>query len=238
MGSALDLLAAAGEWRGDHPAVLASLVVVGYLIGSIPFGVLIAAAHHVDLRKVGSGNVGATNVGRVLGRQWGFLCFFLDVGKGLSAVMMARWAMESVGGDPTHLLHQAMQVGVGCAAIAGHVFNIWLHFAGGKGVATSLGVVLGIYPYFTYAGLCALGIWIVVTMVSRYVSLGSVVAAIAFLPLFVVFNWAFKWATLADVWPTGLFAVTMTAIILVRHRSNIRRLLAGTENKIGRKKVG
>jgi acyl phosphate:glycerol-3-phosphate acyltransferase len=224
-------LATAGEWVGAHPESVFAFLVGGYLIGSIPFGVLIAAAHHVDLRKVGSGNVGATNVGRVLGSRWGLLCFVLDMGKGLAAVLLAGAVMAGERGVPAHLA-QATQLGVGCAAIAGHVFNAWLRFRGGKGVATSLGVVLGIYPYFTYAGLVALAIWIVVTMSSRYVSLGSVVAAIAFVALYALFNWG----RLEERWPTGLFAVAMSAIILVRHRSNIRRLLNGTENKIGRKR--
>jgi glycerol-3-phosphate acyltransferase PlsY len=222
--------AMAGEWLGAHPEAMLAFLAAGYLVGSIPFGVLIAAAHKVDLRKVGSGNVGATNVGRVLGRKWGYLCFFLDMGKGLAAVLAAGALMSGDRGVPSHLV-QATQLGVGCAAIAGHVFNVWLRFRGGKGVATSLGVVLGIYPYFTYAGVVALAIWIVVTMSTRYVSLGSVVAAMAFLPLYALFNWDH----ILERWPTGLFAAAMVAIILVRHRSNIRRLLSGTENKIGKK---
>ena len=223
-------LTTTGQWVGAHPAAMLAFLAAGYLIGSIPFGVIIGAAHKVDLRKVGSGNVGATNVGRVLGRKWGYLCFFLDMGKGLAAVLLAAALLGADEGVPSHLA-QAVQLGVGCAAIAGHVFNVWLRFKGGKGVATSLGVVLGIYPYFTYAGLVALALWIVVAVGTRYVSLGSVVAAIAFVPLVAVFNWG----RLTDRWPTGVFAVVMVAIILVRHRSNIRRLLNGTENKIGKK---
>ena len=220
-----------GGWLAANRWALLALVPVGYLIGSVPVGVILARAHGVDLRKVGSGNVGATNVGRALGARWGYLCFFLDVAKGLAASLLAG---AVVGADPSlpPQLSQSIQVGVGCAAVGGHVFNPWLGFRGGKGVATSLGMVLGIYPALTWPGLTALGVWIVVTMASRYVSLGSVVAALAFLALFAAYNWG----SLQDRWPTGAFAAVMVALILVRHRGNIRRLLNGTENKIGRKR--
>ena len=122
-----------------------------------------------------------------------------------------------------------MWLSVGLGAILGHVFSFWLKFKGGKGVATAMGVVVGVYPFLTYAGLAALAIWIAVTLISRYVSLGSVTAAIAFLPLFVVLNWP-PW----DLWPLGTFAALMVGLILVRHRGNISRLLKGTENRIGR----
>jgi len=119
-------------------------------------------------------------------------------------------------------------------AIAGHVLSFYLRFRGGKGVATSLGVILGIYPYFTWAALAVLGLWVVVTLISRYVSLGSIVAAAAFVPLFVAFNLG----SLGKVWPMGAFAAVMVALIVYRHRGNIRRLLAGKENKIGTARPG
>jgi len=220
-----------GDWLAANRWAILALVPVGYLVGSVPVGVILARSHGVDLRKVGSGNVGATNVGRALGAGWGYLCFFLDLAKGLAASLLAGAVAGADAGLPPQL-SQSVQVGVGCAAVAGHVFNPWLGFRGGKGVATSLGMVLGIYPAMTWAGLCALGIWIVVTMASRYVSLGSIVAAVVFLPLFAAFNWG----RLMDRWPTGIFAAAMVALILIRHRGNVRRLLNGTENKIGRKR--
>ncbi len=200
---------------------------IGYIIGSIPFGMLIAKAKGVDLRKAGSGNVGATNVGRTLGKKWGYLCFFLDVGKGL---VCGAGAMAVTSSEPT-VLAQAIWLATGCGAILGHVFSFWLRFRGGKGVATSLGVVVGIYPYFTFAGLIAFAIWIAVILISRYVSLGSIVSALAFVPLFLGFNWPGT-----DLWPLGSFALMMVALIIIRHRSNIGRLIAGTENKIGKSK--
>ena len=214
-----------------NPFILfAVFPLAAYLIGSTPFGVIVARLHGVDLRKVGSGNVGATNVGRVVGRPWGYLCFFLDVAKGFLPVLAAGAVLRAGEEFPT-LLDQAAWLAVGFGAIAGHVFSFYLKFRGGKGVATALGVVLGIFPYFTYAGLCALGIWIAVTLTSRYVSLGSMVAAVAFLPLFAAFNWP-----AAHLWPLGAFAAAMVLLIIIRHRTNIARLLNGRENKIGQKK--
>ena len=214
----------------DNPLVLFLLLpLAAYAIGSTPFGVLIARSRGVDLRKVGSGNVGATNCGRVLGRKWGYLCFFLDVSKGLGPVLLAGWLVRPDAGPPGPS-QQAAWLLTGCGAIGGHVFSFWLKFRGGKGVATALGVVLGVWPYFTCAGLIALGVWIAVTLASRYVSLGSIAAAGVFLPAFALLNWP-----PTDLWPMGVFAASMIALIVVRHRTNIARLLKGTENKIGAK---
>jgi len=203
----------------------------GYLAGSIPFGVIIARLHGVDLRKTGSGNVGATNVARVLGRPWGYLCFLLDAAKGFAPCLAVVLLSSPPPGQPPRPAEQAIWLLTGMGAIFGHVFNPWLKFRGGKGVATALGVVLGIYPYFTYAGLLAFGLWIVVTLISRYVSLGSIVAAAAFVPLVVVLHLQHA----RQLWPLETFALAMALLIILRHRTNISRLLAGTENKIGRK---
>ena len=214
----------------ENPWILfAVMPLAAYVIGSTPFGVIIARCHGVDLRSRGSGNVGATNVGRVIGRAWGVVCFFLDVAKGLGPVLAAGLlAGPGLAAVPT-MAQQAALLGAAFGAIAGHVFSFWLAFHGGKGVATSLGVVLGVFPYFTYAGLCAFAVWIAVTLISRYVSLGSIVAAGAFVGLFAAFNFA----ELGRLWPLGTFAGAMAALIIFRHRGNIARLLAGTENKIG-----
>jgi acyl phosphate:glycerol-3-phosphate acyltransferase len=215
----------------DPMTALAVAPLAGYLAGSIPFGMIIARAHGVDLRKTGSGNVGATNVGRVLGKKWGYACFLLDVAKGLLPALAAVLLVHPEPGQMPTSLQQAVWLSAGLGAILGHVFTFWLGFRGGKGVATALGVVLGIYPYFTWAGLCAFAIWIAVTLVSRYVSLGSIVAAAAFLPLFAMFN---GWQ-IGQYWPLAVFATAMMGLIVIRHRTNIRRLIDGTENKIGRK---
>ncbi len=215
----------------ENPIILLLVFpLVGYVVGSTPFGVIIARSRGVDLRKVGSGNVGATNVARALGKRWGYFCFVLDVLKGFVPAMLAGMLVNT-GGMPTEM-QQAGWLAAGLGAILGHVFSFYLRFHGGKGVSTALGVVLGIFPYFTWPGLVCLAIWVVTTLISRYVSFGSVVAALAFLPLFVGFNRENTQRLL----PLLAFAAVVVLLILVRHRTNIRRLLAGTENKIGGKK--
>jgi acyl phosphate:glycerol-3-phosphate acyltransferase len=212
----------------DNTLILLPALAAGaYLVGSTPFGFLIGRLRGVDLRKAGSGNVGATNVARVLGRRWGYLCFALDAGKGLLVVLAAGACLGLSSAVPTPL-QQAAWLGAGLGVILGHVFTFWLKFRGGKGVATALGVVLGMYPYFTWAGLAAMAIWVAVTLLSRYVSLGSIVAAAAFGPLFIAFN-AGRWTRL---WPMAIFAALISLLIIVRHRANIRRLISGGEGKI------
>ncbi len=215
----------------DHPLILFGLFpLAGYVIGSTPFGVLLGRARGVDLRKVGSGNIGATNVGRALGRSWGCLCFVLDVAKGLVPVLIAGRLVCS-GQDVPTPAQQGGLLAAGFGAIAGHVFSFYLRGRGGKGVATSLGMVLGIWPYFTLPGAAALGVWILVTLATRYISLGSIAAAVAFVPLVLGFNWT----NARKLWPLGMAAVAIAALIIIRHVGNIRRLLAGTESRIGHK---
>lgn len=210
------------------PMMLAVVFLCGYIVGSIPFGLLIGKIKGVDIRQLGSKNVGATNVARVLGRKWGYLCFFLDMAKGLAPTLTACLNFNSPS-LPTGGQTLWLTVALGC--MLGHVFPVWLKFRGGKGVATALGVVLGVYPYFTFAGLAAFAVWIIVTLISRYVSLGSIVAAAAFLGFFIYFNFA----SLEKLLPLTIFASLIVLLIIVRHRANIRRLIAGQENKIGSK---
>jgi len=125
------------------------LTIGAYLLGSIPFGPIIAVAHGKDLRSIGSGNIGATNVARALGRKWGYFCFLLDVLKGAIPMLAVRVLTEV--SEPTPGLVSLWLV-VGCAAILGHVFPIYIKFKGGKAVSTSFGVALGLWPYFT---ICA-----------------------------------------------------------------------------------
>ena len=213
----------------DNPLILfAAFPLAAYVIGSTPFGYLIGRARGVDLRTVGSGNVGATNVGRVLGARWGYLCFALDVAKGLVPVLLVGLALR--GGGLT-AARQAGWLAVAFGAVAGHVFTFWLKFRGGKGVATSLGVLLGLFPYFTFPGLAALGIWCAVVLIWRYVSLASIVAAAAMPFLFAAACRLAGWP-LRQLWPLLAFAIAMAALVILRHRTNIARLLAGTESKI------
>lgn len=219
----------------DNPLILFGIFpLAAYVIGSTPFGVIIARAYCLNLRSAGSGNVGATNVGRVVGRKWGYLCFVLDVLKGFGPVLLAGFYLRGLDEDIPSVTGQAAWLAVAFGAIAGHVFSFWLKFRGGKGVATSLGVLLGFYPYFTWAGLAAMGIWVVVVLIRRYVSLASIIAAGAFPFLFagscVLFDWP-----VGQLWPLLAFAVAMAALVIVRHRTNIARLLKGTENRIGKR---
>jgi len=189
---------------------------------------LIGRARGVDLRTAGSKNIGATNAFRVLGARWGILVFLLDALKGFAASMFPRLASGiaaggiAAGGAAPDLLAPTLAAGI--AAILGHIFSPWLGFKGGRGVATSLGVFLGILPRPT---LLAFGLWIILVAISRRVSVGSIGAAISY-PFLVA------WGTARD--PQRGVLITVSAVIalliLVRHLPNIRRLLKGTEPPI------
>jgi glycerol-3-phosphate acyltransferase PlsY len=213
---------------------LAAFLIGAYLLGAIPFGILIAAAHRIDLRKVGSGNIGATNLARALGKRWAYVCFVLDLAKGLLPTLAA--GLFLVENSSTRGL--IAQLAVGCAAILGHVFPIYIGFKGGKGVATSFGVALGLWPYYTLCAVVALAVWIVFALVWRYVSLASLVAAFAFpvvliAEIAIIPGWRFSY-----LWPLLIVAVVIPVLVFVRHRDNIVRLFAGTESKILQKKSG
>jgi len=204
------------------------LIIGAYLLGSIPFGLIIARAHGKDLRSIGSGNIGATNLSRALGRKWAFLCFFLDVTKGLVPMLVATGFISS----PPHITEHLLALAVGCAAVLGHIFPIYIKFRGGKGVATSFGVALGLWPYYTVCSFFALGVWVVAVLMWRYVSLASIAASVAF-PLALILvtvltpGWDF-----ANLWPLLTVATVIPLIVIARHRKNIKRLIAGTESKV------
>lgn len=214
------------------------LALAAYLVGSVPFGYVVARLKGIDIRQHGSKNIGATNVARVLGRKWGYLVFALDVLKGAVPVAMAGvWlhpgGQPAGGPDPVVLL--LLWLLVACAAIAGHIFPVWLRFRGGKGVATSLGVVLAIYPFFTFPGLIALGVWVVVVLIWRYVSLASIAAAVAFPAALLAMSLIGGQWGMSHIWPLVIFGCAMPLLVVWRHRTNIARLIAGTESKIGRR---
>ena len=201
------------------------LVTASYLLGAIPFGFLIARMRGVDIRRVGSGNIGATNVFRSVGKGWGILTFVCDALKGfipafLFPILGAQW-LGLPRSDGLSLL-------CGCCAIAGHNWPVYLGFRGGKGVATSAGALIGIAPLLTAIGF---GAWLIAFLVSRFVSLASIVAALviggaAWLPSLrtgVLIPFALSGLALLSIW---------------RHKANIQRLLAGTEHRFqfGRKR--
>lgn len=214
------------------------LPLLGYFLGAIPFGLLIGFGKGIDVRKAGSGNIGSTNVGRLLGKKWGYMCFFLDVAKGVIPVVFTNNYLRGVFGveyqQPLPIKAQWILLAVATACVLGHMFSLYIKFKGGKGVATSLGVVLGIWPYFTLTGVVAFVIWGAVWGWSRYVSLASIVAAFTFPIVFLLFIWRMPNWYIRDLWPLLAFACLTSALVVIRHRSNIARLIAGTENR-GRK---
>lgn len=189
-------------------AVLA--LVVGYLAGSLPFGYWAGRVRGVDLRAQGSGNTGATNAFRVLGIKVGIAVMALDIGKGAVAVLAAR---AIAGGDLVPVLAAA-------AAVAGHLFPVFLGFRGGKGAATGTGAMIALVPVI---GLAAFLLWVTVSLVTRYVSVATLVTAVFY-------------ATAAFVsgqpWPVRIFTLGAGAFVVWRHRANIARLRAGTENRV------
>ena len=214
--------------------IFAPAIIGAYLLGSIPFGLLIAKAHGKDLRSIGSGNIGATNVSRALGRKWAYICFVLDVLKGMVPMLATLSFIRPLSTQPQteKVILLWLWLAVGCAAILGHIFPIYVKFKGGKGVATSFGVALGLWPYYTICASFAVVIWVVVVLVWRYVSLASICASISF-PLVLILaiilrpGWDF-----ISLWPLLIAATVIPLMVIIRHRENIKRLLAGTENKI------
>jgi glycerol-3-phosphate acyltransferase PlsY len=198
----------------------ALLIAAGaFLLGSIPTGYLVARAQGVDIRQHGSGNIGATNVFRTLGKPLGILVFFLDALKGFAAVGLA---LRLGGGSDWAGIIAAV------AAIAGHNYTPWLGFKGGKGIATSAGVLLALMPL---AVLAIAAVWGAVFFTTRYVSLASIAAAAA-LPVAVAALW---FGGRGGNPPLVGFAVLIAALAIWRHRTNIQRLLAGTEHRFDRK---
>jgi acyl phosphate:glycerol-3-phosphate acyltransferase len=198
----------------------------GYLLGSIPAGYLAGRLAGIDIRNAGSGNIGATNVVRVLGKRYGYPVFAIDFLKGLIAVLIAIAVARHVGLGGGWVQAFGVTAGVGC--VIGHTFPIWLSFKGGKGVATSVGVIFGLMPV---AALMVLGVWILTFELSRYVSVASIVAALA-LPITVLFVSQRQHSDSAVVF---YFSLCLTAVIILRHRSNLGRLMRGTEPRFRRR---
>jgi len=208
------------------------LAIVAYFAGSTPFGLLLGLAKGVDIRREGSCNIGATNAGRLLGKRYFYLVLTLDALKGLLPTLAARHVLVSGGMlDARFSTACILWLLVGFAAVAGHNWPVYLRFRGGKGVATSLGTVLAIYPYYTYPGLSALAIWIIVVAITRYVSLGSILAACTFVCSYIAMvAWLPAWQA-RDHWPLMGFAAAMAVVLIWRHRANILRLQKGTESR-------
>jgi len=206
------------------------VAIIGYLLGSIPFGFLLVKFFRgQDVRQTGSGNIGATNVARTGSKWLAIATLVLDALKGAVAVLLGTGiglrSNACAGASPCPAAAHLAAIGA-LAAVVGHMFPVWLKFKGGKGVATALGVFLVLFPK---AILISLAIFIIVVVVTRYVSLGSILGAIAF-PIAAYFMGSTDWQTL-------LPACLISLMVVLKHHENIRRLLAGNENRFGGRKV-
>jgi acyl phosphate:glycerol-3-phosphate acyltransferase len=192
---------------------------LAYLLGSIPFGyLLVRIFRKQDIRATGSGNIGATNVARSGAKGLGIATLLLDLGKAFVAVKIARYLAPG---------SYDLAVAGAVAAILGHIFPVWLSFRGGKGVASALGVFLALtWP----SALAILGVFLVVFLITRYVSLASIIAAAVF-PLFAFYFVPFR----TPIVIAGFLSIPL--LIIVKHHQNIRRLLSGTESRFGSRKV-
>lgn len=233
---------------------------IAFLLGSIPFGLYIARSKGINIREVGSNNIGATNVLRSVGKRQGLLCFVLDVLKGAVPVLLAVNLLGVEGKEPLmqwsmfdglrtmypaeqRTFVQAIQVITGLCAVLGHNYSPWVGFKGGKGIATTAGVILSLMPF---GFLIVLLIWIAVTAITRYVAVGSIAAAIA-LPLVNFWGTHHHKLDKADpdspsLWEAGvynkplmIFTIVAGVLATWKHRTNIQRLMNGTENRFGKK---
>ncbi len=193
-------------------------LIAAYLIGAIPFGLLVARSRGIDIRRHGSGNIGATNVFRTVGKSWGILTLLLDALKGLlPTLLLPRTITMLTGATP----HDALAVGIALLAVCGHNWPIYLRFKGGKGVATTAGALLGLAPAVVGIGILCFAL---VFTLTRFVSLGSIIAATV-IPVV-------AWFIYPDDWLLPSFLTLLGLMVIWRHRANISRLLAGTENRI------
>ena len=198
--------------------VWGSWLLGAYLVGAIPFGYLIGRMRGVDVRTVGSKNIGATNVYRTVGKKWGFLAFFCDFLKGFAPTLLACGYFPV--SDSASGLRLDLPILVGLACVIGHTLTVFMRFRGGKGVATAFGMLVALVPVPT---LCAFGLFVVTVWISHYISLGSCLAAAAL----GVAIWFYPAPLLLRI------IMTFIAVFVIwKHRSNIQRLVKGCENKI------
>jgi acyl phosphate:glycerol-3-phosphate acyltransferase len=204
----------------------AIVAIIAYFFGSIPAGYIAGRIGGVDVRKVGSGNIGATNVTRVLGKRFGYPVFAVDFGKGLAAVSVAMMIAKASRSSPVFV--DLCGTGAAIFAVIGHSYPVWLRFKGGKGVATSLGSLFGL-NWIAATIVCA--VWIATFQFTRYVSLASIVAALA-LPVTIV-----TMLSIGQLQTPILlyFSLCLAVLVVLRHRSNLSRLLNGTEPRFARK---
>lgn len=206
---------------------LAAVLVISYLAGSLPFGFIIGKCHGLDIRREGSGNIGATNVTRVIGPWWGKLCFLLDFLKGLcpaaAAVLLVK---HGVLEDPHHLLPAAATL----AVVLGHIYPVFLKFKGGKGIATAAGAIFPLCPAAVILGFLS---WAAVFLITRYVSLASITAALV-LPATAAILHFFHLPGATRSLPSVILFILLGILAILKHLSNIKRLLNGTESRFSK----
>jgi len=199
-------------------------VLIAYLLGAIPFGYILVKYFFTsgeDIREVGSGGTGATNVTRRAGKLAGLFTYLLDMAKGIAAVLL----MKLLAGDDYYWIGAAA-----IAAIVGHIFPVFLQFRGGKGVATGVGVFITLAPL---AVLVALGIFLLIVALTRYISLGSIIAAVSVPLLILIFGWLLPSERQPGLWPLVVITTIGSALIIAKHHENIHRLVSGTESRFG-----
>jgi glycerol-3-phosphate acyltransferase PlsY len=201
------------------------IALLSYLIGSVPAAYIAGRIAGIDIRQVGSGNVGATNVLRVLGKRYGYAVFLVDFFKGVGAVRLSILIINSA--RPSYQESELIGIIAGVLCVLGHAYPVWLRFKGGKGVATSAGVLFGLMPL---AAVAVLAVWLITFQITKYVSVASITAAVA-LPVSAAVMLRFEKAGMALLY----FSICLAVVIVWRHRSNLSRLMKGTEPSFRRK---
>lgn len=198
------------------------LIILAYLIGSIPSSVWISKRFFgIDIRDYGSGNAGATNTFRVLGKKWGTIVMIMDVLKGFVATSLYIFMPKYIGAD-AEVMRVNFMIGLGLTAVLGHIFPIWANFKGGKGVATLFGMVIAIQPV---VAMCCAAVFLLVLYLTRFVSLSSILAGIAF-AVFILFIFN------VEAQSYRVFSVVVALMVVLTHQKNINRLIHGRENKV------
>jgi len=200
--------------------VILTPVIIAYLLGAVPFGLIVARLYRIkDIRKVGSGNIGATNVWRMVGAKAAIWVYLLDIGKGVAAIMVARQF------HPTLISFDLLLVICAVVAVVGNVFPVYLRFKGGKGVNTSLGVMITLLPMAT---LICMAVFLLVVLILRYISLGSIIAVICLFIVIMIEKYLLN-MTVASIYL--YLSIVLALLVILSHRQNIARLLSGTENR-------
>lgn len=200
------------------------LIILAYCVGSIPTSVWVSKRFFdIDIRDYGSGNAGATNTYRVLGSKWGTFVMIIDMLKGVVASSLYVFLPRYMG--PEHeMIRTNLMIGLGLAAVLGHIFPIWANFKGGKGVATLFGMIVALQPL---VAVCCSGIFLIVLFLTRFVSLSSILSSIAFAVL-ILFIFKYDY----NVTPYRIFSIVVALMVILTHQKNINRLLKGTESKV------